>query len=92
MSWLFLRSLCLWWGLADNVISNMQNAGLSVMESFDNDIHGNVVDVARYGIRFSVGAGRNMVHDNTFKNTERGESSLHERHRRQILSFSTKLL
>lgn len=68
-----IRCCCVWWKLADNVVMNMKNAGLSLMESFDNDIHDNYVEESRYGIRLSVGSGRNKVHDNTFHNILRGE-------------------
>lgn len=44
----------------------MQDAGIALMESFDAEIYDNVFEDIKFGIRFSVGASNNYVHDNTF--------------------------
>eukprot|EP00903_Cladosiphon_okamuranus_P017354 g15988.t1 len=50
----------------DNVITNMQDAGIAIMESFNADIHDNVIDGAEFGVRMNMGAGNNKVYDNVF--------------------------
>lgn len=57
----------------DNVIEDMQDAGIALHESFGADIHDNSVNRAEYGIRLSVGAGNNHVYDNEFNNISGGE-------------------
>ena len=49
-----------------NTITNMQDAGIALLESMNADIHDNIIDSARYGIRMSLGSAGNNVHDNTF--------------------------
>lgn len=51
----------------------MGDAGIVLFESFDNDIHDNVVDDSEFGIRVVLGAGNNLVHDNEFKGISDGE-------------------
>ena len=51
---------------ADNVVYDMQDAGLAILESFDADIHDNTFTNVKYGIRISLGGGNNMVYDNVF--------------------------
>ncbi|CAM9999901.1 unnamed protein product, partial [Ascophyllum nodosum] len=50
----------------DNVVYDMQDAGLAILESFDADIHDNTFTNVKYGIRISLGGGNNMVYDNVF--------------------------
>lgn len=61
---------------ADNVITNMQNSGIVLMESFGNDIHHNFVDGAASGIRMTMGAGVNKVYDNVLNDISDGETHL----------------
>ena len=55
----------------DNVIYNMQDAGIAILESFDAEIYNNDIKDAKYGIRISLGGGNNYVHDNTFEGCTR---------------------
>ncbi|CAM9489433.1 unnamed protein product [Ectocarpus fasciculatus] len=50
----------------NNVITNMQDAGIAMLESFDAKIHGNTINGAKYGIRMSLGSGNNEVYENSF--------------------------
>eukprot|EP00752_Nemacystus_decipiens_P009556 g8536.t1 len=50
----------------DNTITNMQDAGIALLESFDAQIYGNTIDGAKYGIRMSLGSARNSVYENSF--------------------------
>ncbi|CAM9851371.1 unnamed protein product [Ascophyllum nodosum] len=50
----------------DNVVHDMQDAGMAIMESFDADIHDNTFTNVKYGIRISLGGGNNNVYDNVF--------------------------
>lgn len=52
----------------------MVDAGIVLMESSNNDIHDNVVDGARYGIRLVTGANNNEVYDNEFNDISDGEA------------------
>ena len=54
------------WAGKDNVVYDMQDAGLAILESFDADIHGNTFTNVKYGIRISLGGGNNNVYDNVF--------------------------
>ncbi|CAN0147569.1 unnamed protein product, partial [Hapterophycus canaliculatus] len=57
----------------NNQISNMQDAGIAMLESFDALIHDNTIEGAKYGIRMSLGSARNQVYDNTFSDiTDQG--------------------
>eukprot|EP00903_Cladosiphon_okamuranus_P006681 g6521.t1 len=57
----------------DNTIYNMKDAGIAMLESMDADIHDNIIDDVRYGIRMSLGSAGNNVYDNTFNScTEYG--------------------
>ncbi|CAN0151476.1 unnamed protein product [Ascophyllum nodosum] len=47
-----------------NHVHSNSNAGLAVLESFYMNVHHNVFKDNLYGIRFSVGAGYNWIHDN----------------------------
>ena len=49
-----------------NTISNMQDAGIAMLESMNADIHDNSIDGAQYGIRMSLGSAGNNVYENTF--------------------------
>ena len=51
----------------DNVVYDMQDAGLAILESFDADIHDNTFTNVKYGIRISLGGGNNNVYDNVFE-------------------------
>ncbi|CAN0209622.1 unnamed protein product [Ectocarpus sp. 12 AP-2014] len=50
----------------DNTITNMQDAGIAMLESFDAQIYGNTINGAKYGIRMSLGSGNNVVYQNSF--------------------------
>ena len=39
---------------------------MALMESFNADIHDNVFENCKYGIRLSLGSGENQIYDNTF--------------------------
>lgn len=52
----------------------MGDAGIVLFESFDNDVHHNVVDGSEFGIRLVMGSGNNLVHDNEFKGISDGEA------------------
>lgn len=51
---------------ADNHVHDMQDAGIAVMESSNANIHDNVIENVKYGIRVSLGGSYNNIHDNTF--------------------------
>eukprot|EP00752_Nemacystus_decipiens_P013622 g12080.t1 len=51
-----------------NRISNMQAAGIALLESFGADIHDNVIYNALHGIRLHLGSGNNEVYVNKFDN------------------------
>lgn len=51
---------------AGNTITNMQDAGIALLESMNANIYDNVIDGVKYGIRMSLGSAGNHVHDNTF--------------------------
>lgn len=59
--------------LADNVVTNMKSAGIAVMESSGNYIHGNSVTGAKYGMRLSLGSSNNTVEGNEFYDIVEGE-------------------
>lgn len=85
---LFVRLMHFAWRwLAGNVISNMQNAAISVQESFDCEIYGNTVDGAEYGIRMNTGSGDNMVHDNKFNDILRGEELMRDTMNISLLAY-----
>ena len=52
----------------------MGDAGITLFESFGNDIHHNIVEGSRYGVRMVLGSAENMVHDNEFKSNSDGEA------------------
>ncbi|CAN0243860.1 unnamed protein product [Scytosiphon promiscuus] len=57
----------------NNQISNMQDAGIAMLESFDALIYDNTIEGAKYGIRMSLGSARNQVYDNSFSDiTDQG--------------------
>lgn len=77
MGVLVLSSIpCILRRLAGNTISNMQNSGISVAESFDSEFYNNTVNNARYGIRFSTGSKRHNVYENTFKDIHKGKEKI----------------
>lgn len=51
---------------AGNDVRNMRNAGMVVLESMDADIHDNVFEDVKFGIRLSAGSSGNRIHDNIF--------------------------
>ena len=57
-------------GGVDNVVHNMQVAGMAIMESFDNTFTN-----AKYGIRISLDGGNNNVYDNVFDQRSKCERS-----------------
>ncbi|CAM9520911.1 unnamed protein product [Ectocarpus fasciculatus] len=50
----------------NNVVYNMQDAGMAMMESYDANIYDNSFTNCRYGIRLSLGSSRNTISDNLF--------------------------
>lgn len=60
--------------LADNVITNMGDAGIALLESEDAEIHHNTVNGAEYGIRLNLGSRDNNVYENTFNDISDGEA------------------
>ena len=62
------------WAGKDNVVYDMQDAGLAILESFDADIHDNTFTNVKYGIRISLGGGNNNVYDNVFDECSQCES------------------
>ena len=62
-------------GGVDNVVHDMQDAGMAIMESFDADIHDNTFTNVKYGIRISLGGGNNNVYDNVFDQCSKCEYS-----------------
>ncbi|CAM9230349.1 unnamed protein product, partial [Ascophyllum nodosum] len=50
-----------------NTVSNMQDAGIAILESFDAEIYLNTFEDVKYGMRISLGGGNNYVHHNEFK-------------------------
>ena len=62
-------------GGVDNVVHDMQDAGMAIMESFDADIHDNTFTNVKYGIRISLGGGDNNVYDNVFDQCSKCEYS-----------------
>lgn len=59
--------------LTGNVITDMEDAGIALMESFGNNIHDNDINGAKFGIRMNLGAGDNEVYENTFNDISDGE-------------------
>ncbi|CAM9629201.1 unnamed protein product [Pylaiella littoralis] len=51
----------------DNVVENMQDAGIAMLESFDAAISNNTIIGAKYGIRMSLGSADNSVFNNVFE-------------------------
>lgn len=51
---------------AGNYIHDMLDAGFAILESMDADIHDNVVENVKYGIRISLGGSGNQIYDNSF--------------------------
>ena len=43
-----------------NYVHDNGDAGLAMMESFNADVSDNVFENNKYGVRFSVGCGRNF--------------------------------
>ena len=58
----------------DNVVYDMQDAGIAIIESFDADIHDNTFTNVKYGILISLGGGNNAVHGNVFDTCSKCES------------------
>lgn len=65
---LLIHFVCRW--SPGNTITNVQDAGIAVLESFGLDIHDNVITGALYGIRVTLGSADNEVYDNVFEDTE----------------------
>ena len=47
-----------------NYVHDNGDAGLAMMESFDADVSDNVFENNKYGVRISVGCGRNVFASN----------------------------
>lgn len=62
--------------LSDNVITNVGDAGIAVMESFDIEVYDNLVVGALNGIRFTLGSGDSEVYENTFEDISAGEKGV----------------
>lgn len=60
-------------------MTDIQDAGIALMESFGAKIHDNSVKGAQYGIRMSMGAGDNEVYDNTFEDISECERGMTQR-------------
>lgn len=58
---------------AGDVTTNMQDAGIALMESFDADVHDSFIDRTEFGIRMNMGAGDHKVYDNVFNDISSGE-------------------
>lgn len=56
--------------VSDNEITNMQDAGIALLETMNADIYDNTIDGAQFGIRMSLGSAGNYVHDNSFNDCE----------------------
>ncbi|CAM9705670.1 unnamed protein product, partial [Choristocarpus tenellus] len=54
-----------------NYVHDNGDAGMAMLESFDNLITENVFENNRYGIRLSVGCGRNTITNNIFTNSSK---------------------
>ena len=54
-------------------MSNMQDAGIAILESFDAEIYLNTFEDVKYGMRISLGGGNNYVHHNEFKKCSKCE-------------------
>lgn len=52
----------------------MSDAGIALLESFNNDIYDNTFKDVKYGIRMSLGSGDNIVHGNEFDTCSACES------------------
>lgn len=50
---------------------DMGDAGIAMMESFDNEIYDNLIENVRYGVRISLGGADNYIHDNVFDTCEK---------------------
>lgn len=57
----------------------MPHTGIVLHESFDGDVKGNYIHDTKYGIRLSVGAGNNHVHENTLEDISVGKVVCTER-------------
>lgn len=57
--------------VSGNHVHDNGDAGLAVLESFYLNVKNNVFKNNRYGIRFSVGAGYNWIHDNIVDSSTR---------------------
>ncbi|CAM9132608.1 unnamed protein product, partial [Ectocarpus fasciculatus] len=51
----------------DNVVSDMQDAGMALLETMNADIYNNDFSGVKFGIRLSLGSSDNYVHENTFE-------------------------
>lgn len=49
----------------------LQDSGLATLESFDINFENNVIENCKYGVRLSLGAGRNKIQYNTFSTLSR---------------------
>lgn len=58
---------------ADNVIYNMQDAGIAYMESMNGKIYNNNIKDCRIGLRLSMGSAGNEITENVFDNCGDGE-------------------
>lgn len=56
-----------------NYIHDIQDGGITIMESFNADIYDNIVKDVDFGVRITLGGGRNFVHDNLLDNCATGE-------------------
>ncbi|CAN0397213.1 unnamed protein product, partial [Hapterophycus canaliculatus] len=50
----------------ENYVHDNADAGLALMESFGADIHDNIIENCKYGIRLSLGSAYNNIYDNSF--------------------------
>lgn len=53
--------------VSGNYIHDMQDSGLATLECFDITFTNNLIQRCKYGVRLSLGAGRNSVSGNTFE-------------------------
>ncbi|CBN77785.1 Mannuronan C-5-epimerase N-terminal fragment [Ectocarpus siliculosus] len=51
----------------DNVVHDMQDAGMAMLESMNADIYNNRFSSVKFGIRLSLGSSENHVHENLFE-------------------------
>ena len=59
----------------DNYVHDNGDAGLAMMESFDADVSDNIFENNKYGVRLSVGSGRNVFSKNVISGSTRSEKN-----------------